>query len=195
MAEATLKEELQGYGIGAKLRALRLRKKLGLVELGRHTGLSPALLSKLERDRMFPTLQTLLRIAMVFNVELDYFFSDHRKRRVCAVVRRDARQRFPESPDRRDPAYHFETLTFPVAEPKCQAYVAHFHPVADGAEHPHDHPGIELIYVLSGELGVRMDAAEHRLQTGDSMYFDATLPHSYRRLGRHTCSALVLSVA
>jgi transcriptional regulator with XRE-family HTH domain len=195
VAQATLKEELQGYGIGAKLRALRLRKKLGLVELGRHTGLSPALLSKLERDKMIPTLPTLLRIAMVFNVELDYFFADHRKRRVCAVIRKDARQSFPESPDRRDSAYHFESLTFPVSEPKCQAYVATFHPVADGAARPHEHPGVEVIYVVGGELGVTVETTEHRLQAGDAMYFDATLPHSYRRLGRLASSALVFSIA
>lgn len=195
MAQATLREELEGYGIGAKLRALRLRKKLGLVELGRHAGLSPALISKLERDKMIPTLATLLRIAMVFNVELDYFFGDHRKRRVCAVIPKESRQSFPESPDLRDPAYHFESLTFPVSEPKCQAYVATFHSVADGAARPHEHAGIELIYVLGGELGVTIETTEHRLKPGDAMYFDASLPHSYRRLGRLTSSALVVSLA
>lgn len=192
--EATLKNELHGYGIGPKLRALRLKKKLGLVELGRHTGLSPALLSKLERDRMFPTLPTLLRIAMVFNVELDYFFADHRKRRVCAVVRRAERRSFPESADRRDPSYHFESLTFPVAEPRCQGYIATFHAVAAGAERPHVHPGIEVIYVLVGQLGVKVEATEHTLKVGDAMYFDSSVPHSYRRIGRNTCSALVFSV-
>lgn len=194
MTQATLKDELHGYGIGAKLRALRLRKKLGLVELGKHTGLSPALLSKLERDKMIPTLPTLLRIAMVFNVELDYFFADHRKRRVCAVVRQAMRQSFPESPERRDPAYHFESLTFPVAEAKCQAYVAKFHPVADGAARPHTHTGAELVYVLSGELGVTVDATEHRLNAGDAIYFDSSTPHSYRRLGRQVSSAIVFSM-
>lgn len=194
MTGATLGDELRGYGIGSKLRALRLRKKLGLVELGKHTGLSPALLSKLERDRMIPTLPTLLRIAMVFNVDLDYFFTDHRKRRVCAIVRQHERRRFPESPDQKDPAYHFESLTFPVAETRCQAYVATFHPVAEGTERPHEHPGLELIYVLTGELGVRIEEDEHRLAAGDAMYFDSTVPHSYRRLGRQSASALVFSM-
>ena len=53
MLSATLEEGLRDYGIGAKVRALRLKKKMGLVELGQHTGLSPALLSKLERGRLF----------------------------------------------------------------------------------------------------------------------------------------------
>lgn len=194
MTPPTLTEELRRYEIGEKLRALRLKKKLGLVELGRHTGLSPALLSKLERNKMCPTLPTLLRIAMVFSVDLDYFFADHRKHRVLAVVRRAARLRFPEIQGVRDPAFHFESLSFPVAEPKCQAYVATFHPVAEGKARPHEHPGVEVIYVLSGELAVTVEAVEHKLDTGDAMYFDASVPHSYRRSGRSTCSALVLSV-
>ncbi len=195
MAKTILTDELHGYEIGSKLRALRLKKKLGLVDLGRHTGLSPALLSKLERGKMFPTLQTLLRIGMVFSVDLDYFFADHRKRRALAIVRRAERLRFPQEPSRRDPAFHFESLTFPVAEPKCQAYLATFHPLGDGKARPHEHAGVEVIYVISGELGVTVEATEHMLETGDAMYFDTSVPHSYRRAGRTTCSALVFSVA
>ena len=61
---------------------LVLRQSLGLMELGKHTGLSAALLSILERGKSFPTLPTRLRIAMVFGVGLDYFFTEERKRRV-----------------------------------------------------------------------------------------------------------------
>jgi transcriptional regulator with XRE-family HTH domain len=194
MTTTTLTDELQRYEIGEKLRALRLRKKLGLVELGRHTGLSPALLSKLERGKMFPTLQTLLRIAMVFSVELDYFFADHRKRRALAIVRRAERQRFPEKPGAKDPAYFFESLNFPVPQPKCQAYLATFLPAAEGKAHTHEHPGVEMIYVVSGELAINVEGVDHVLDAGDAIYFDASVPHSYRRKGRHTCSALVFAV-
>lgn len=190
---STLTDELRRYEIGGKLRALRLKKKLGLVDLGRHTGLSPALLSKLERGKMFPTLQTLLRIATVFSVDLDYFFADHRKKRALAIVRRSARQRFPEAAGLRDPSFHFESLTFPVAEPQCEAYLATFHPVAAGQARAHEHSGVEVIYVLAGTLAVTVEATEHVLECGDAMYFDASVPHSYRRTGRQTCSALVFT--
>jgi transcriptional regulator with XRE-family HTH domain len=79
MLSATLQAGLSDYGIGDKIRGLRLDKKLGLVELGRHSGLSPALLSKIERGRLFPTLPTLLRIALVFGVGLEYFFAGARE--------------------------------------------------------------------------------------------------------------------
>jgi transcriptional regulator with XRE-family HTH domain len=82
MLSATLEAGLSDYAIGARIRALRLKKKMGLVELGLHSGLSPALLSKLERGRLFPTLPTLLRIALVFSVGLDL-----RRRRACEATR------------------------------------------------------------------------------------------------------------
>jgi quercetin dioxygenase-like cupin family protein len=132
---------------------------------------------------------------MVFNVELDYFFADHRKRRVCSVVRKEARRSFPEAPEYPSPSYHFESLTFPVPEPRCQAYIATFHPVAEGTARAHEHPGVELLYVLGGDVGVTIDTVEHRLKAGDALYFDSAAPHSYRRLGRQTASALVVAIA
>jgi transcriptional regulator with XRE-family HTH domain len=98
----TLAKGLSDYAIGEKLRGLRLKKKMGLVELGRHTGLSAAMLSKVERGKLFPTLPTLLRIALVFSVGLEYFFSDDQTRHVVGIVRRAQRKRFPERPDGRD---------------------------------------------------------------------------------------------
>jgi transcriptional regulator with XRE-family HTH domain len=100
MPSGTIIEGLKKYGIGSKLRRLRLRKSMGLVELSKHTGLSPALLSKLERDVMHPTLPTLLRIALVFSVGLDYFFTPE-TRPVLEIVRKRDRLRFPDSPDAR----------------------------------------------------------------------------------------------
>ena len=90
MLSATLKTGLDEYGIGAKIRGLRLKKKMGLVELGQHTGLSPALLSKIERGQMFPTLPTLLRIALVFSLGLDYFFARTREQPAASSRRPDA---------------------------------------------------------------------------------------------------------
>ena len=97
----TLTNELQRYAIGPRIRALRLRKKLGLVQLGDHTGLSPAMLSKIERGQIFPTLPTLLRIAMVFGVGLDHFFAADKEKPLVAVVRKEQRLRLPGAARRR----------------------------------------------------------------------------------------------
>src|SRR4029450_6085050 len=112
MLSKTLQDGLNDYGIGAKIRALRLKKKIGLVELGKHTGLSPALLSKIERGRLFPTLPTLRRIALVFGVGLEFFFVGAREKPVVVVVRKRDRVRLPERPQARDSAFHFESLDY-----------------------------------------------------------------------------------
>ena len=91
MTSPTLSRGLKAYGIAARLRALRLRKKMRLVELARHTGLSAAMLSKLERGLLFPTLPTLLRIAMVISVGLDFFVAGDRDRPVVGVSRHQER--------------------------------------------------------------------------------------------------------
>src|ERR1700738_128158 len=109
MQSETITEGLKRYSIGQKLRRLRLRKSMGLLELSKHTGLSPALLSKLERDLMHPTLPTLLRIAMVFSVGLEYFFNPE-TRPVLEIVRKKDRMRFPDSQDPAQIAYYFESL-------------------------------------------------------------------------------------
>src|ERR687890_664021 len=98
MLSETLQAGLTEYSIGGKVRSLRLKKKMGLVELGQHTGLSPALLSKIERGRLFPTLPTLLRIALVFSVGLEFFFAGAREKPLCVVIRRSDRVRLPERP-------------------------------------------------------------------------------------------------
>ncbi|HEU4691272.1 MAG TPA: helix-turn-helix transcriptional regulator, partial [Vicinamibacterales bacterium] len=107
MLSKTLQDGLNDYGIGAKIRALRLKKKIGLVDLGKHTGLSPALLSKLERGRLFPTLPTLLRIALVFGVGLEFFFAGVRDQPLVAVTRKNARVELPDRPGGREAAYRF----------------------------------------------------------------------------------------
>ena len=191
MVSDTLSAGLQQYRIGPKLRALRLGKKLGLVELGRHTGLSPAMLSKIERGLVFPTLPTLLRIALVFGVGLEHFFAEDSGRPRVAVVRKADRLRLPDRPGAEPPSYLFESLDFPVTERKIDAFHAEFPPDAPPSE-LHRHEGAELIYVLSGKLAVRVDEAETVLSPGDAVYFDSGAPHSYRRHGRSACAAIVV---
>lgn len=188
----TISEGLSRYGIGAKLRRLRLRRSMGLLELGKHTGLSPALLSKLERNVMHPTLPTLLRIAMVFSVGLDYFFIPEPKP-VVEVIRRSERMRFPDSPDARKIAYYFESLNFRVPQPALNSYLAEFESIEMKDNRYHQHPGVEFLYVISGALELHTQHAKHDLSEGDAVYFDSTVAHAYRRSGMKRTTAVIVT--
>lgn len=193
MLSKTLEHGLTQYAIGEKLRALRLRKKIGLVDLGKHTGLSPALLSKLENGKLFPTLPTLMRIALVYSVGLDHFFAPPESGPVRSIARRHERKKFPDVPGAADVNYFFESLDFAAKDRRLNAYFAEFRPVAAEKVRKHHHAGVELVYMVSGEMELRIGKEEHTLGEGDAIYFDASVPHGYRRVGKKPCTAIVVS--
>jgi transcriptional regulator with XRE-family HTH domain len=193
MVAQHLKDTLDRYHVGEKLKHLRLRRKLGLVELSRHTGLSPALLSKLEHGKLYPTLPTLTRIALVFSVGLDHFFSGEKDRRTFAVTRKKDRLRFPEVPGTEAAAFDFESLDFLATDRKFNAYLADFRDVSSNKIRLHQHAGVEFIYVLKGRLALKIGPETEFFDGGDSLYFDSQLPHGYSRFGRQPCSALVIT--
>lgn len=192
-SDATIRRVLSSYEIGAKLRRLRLRKKIALVDLGKHTGLSASMLSQLENGRAIPTLPTLARIAMVFDVGLDHFFAGRRQRPLFSVVRAGERIRFPDRPDATTPNYYFECLAFAVQNKSLQAYLAEFPKVADEHVREHFHEGAEFIHVLEGTLSIRFADEEHLLRAGDSAYFDGLEPHAYRGMTKKPARALIVT--
>ena len=191
MLSDTLSAGLEHYKIGPKIRALRLSKRLGLVQLGEHTGLSPGMLSKIERSQLFPTLPTLLRIALVFGVGMEHFFTEGAGRRLVSVIRKSDRLRLPDRPDKESLSYFFESLDFPVTDRRMEAFHAEF-PIHSTPSEPHQHEGAEFIYVVRGNLAVSIDGEDVELGEGDAIYFDSGAPHSYRREGRSACAAIVV---
>ena len=192
MLSETLEEGLKTYQIGPAIRALRTEKNLGLEQLGQHTGLSAGLLSRIERSQIFPTLPTLMRIAMVFGVGLEHFFHANTEKPVIAVVRQQERLRLPNTSEGK-PQYHFESLSFPVSNSPIEAYLADFAP--GRACDPHVHSGLELLFVTQGRLRLIIDNHPHDLEQGDSIYFDAQLEHSYESIGTEHSMALVVITA
>lgn len=189
-SDQTIQRFLSTYNVASKLKALRLRKKIGLKDLGQHTGLSASLLSQLETGKATPTLSTLARIAMVFEVGIDYFFTNPSKPRRFSIVRKNERMRFPEKPEAASPGYFFECLAFPIQDKAMQAYYAEFGSVATEV---HTHDGSELLYVTGGIVEVSFAGAWHALEQGDALYMDSGEPHAYRG-GASGGSAIVVTI-
>ena len=186
-AEAFISEKR----IGERIKHLRLKKTMGLVELGRHTGLSASFLSQLETGRVVPTLRNLARIAMVFSKDLSYFFEPE-PQKLFRIHRAKDRTRLPQS-GVDDPTYFFESLGFITPDRMLDPYFAEFVPQQPGAEgKAHQHPGNEFLFVLTGELDVRHGDEMHRVQAGDGIYFDATTIHSYLCSGTVPATAIIM---
>jgi len=157
--------------IGERIRRLRLKKSMGLVELGRHTGLSASFLSQLETGRVVPTLRNLARIH-----------------------RRKERVRLPQS-GVETPAYFFESLGYMVPDRHMDPYFAEFVPLEAGQEpKAHMHTGFEFLYVLDGELGLRHGTEDCVLAAGDAVYFDASTTHSYHCASKKPAQAIIVTM-
>ena len=189
----TIQRFLAGYDLGRKLRQLRLRKKIGLADLSKHTGLSPSMLSQLENGRMVPTLPTLSRIAMVFDVGLDHFF-DGKSHGLISIVRASDRLRFPERSDAENPMYYFECLAFATQSKGMQAYLADFptRAVPDFIEHSHE--GAEFLFIIEGQLQLRFQGHDYELNSGDSVYLESIESHGYRALSEGGARAVVVTL-
>ncbi|MGO8934163.1 MAG: helix-turn-helix domain-containing protein [Terracidiphilus sp.] len=179
--------------LGERIRRLRLKKSMGLVDLGRHTGLSASFLSQLETGRVVPTLRNLARIAMVFSKDLSYFFETEPSP-IFRVHRKKDRVRMPQT-GVEPPTYTFESLGYMVADRHMDPYFAEFVPLAENVEpKSHMHTGFEFLYVLAGELILRHGDQEAKLSAGDAVYFDAGTPHSYRCAGGRPAEAIIVTM-
>jgi len=179
--------------IGERIKRLRLKKSMGLVELGKHTGLSASFLSQLETGRVVPTLRNLARIAMVFSKDLSYFFETE-PIALFRVHRRRDRVRMPQT-GVEVPTYFFESLGYMVPDRHMDPYFAEFVPLTKEMEPKgHMHPGYEFLYLLEGELELRHGDHECKLEAGDAVYFDASTPHVYRCVGKKPAGAVIVTM-
>ena len=184
---------IEAKRIGERIKFLRQRKHMGLVELGRYTGLSASFLSQLETGRVVPTLRNLARIAMVFSRDLSYFFESERPE-LFKVLRAKERPRLPQT-GAADPNYFFESLGQVPADQPITPYVAEFLP-SDHRRQPtaHQHTGAEFLYMLSGRLRLVHDNRMEILERGDAVYFDPSAKHSYECVSEESCTALILTI-
>jgi transcriptional regulator with XRE-family HTH domain len=179
--------------IGERIRRLRLKKSMGLVELGKHTGLSASFLSQLETGRVVPTLRNLARIAMVFSKDLEYFFESE-PLAVFRIHRRRERVRLPQT-GVEFPTYFFESLGYLVPDREMDPYFAEFQPLTgEMTPKAHIHAGSEFLYVLEGELELKHGEQAHVLEAGDAAYFDASTPHSYQCVGSRPAGAIIVTM-
>jgi transcriptional regulator with XRE-family HTH domain len=182
---------LSNAQLGQRIKRLRLKRSMGLVELGRHTGLSASFLSQLETGRVVPTLRNLARIALVFNKDLSWFFESPAHSVFRIQRRRDRVRLAMGSPD---PDYIAESFGILVPEGGLRPCLAEFLAGANrSAFHPELYPGVEMVYVLNGSIELRRKGDPHILSPGDVCYISAETPRTYRCSGDEPARALIIS--
>jgi XRE family transcriptional regulator, regulator of sulfur utilization len=181
-----------GGTVGARVRALREAMGLSLRELAVRSGVSAPMLSQVERGETSPTLAVATRIATGLELTLSQLLRLDETQHV--VVTRAGRRRRAK---RRGHA--FEELTPPLPGQRADVSLHALDPEATtgGPDDPPMHePGSrETAVVLAGSLTLVVDGTRHELEAGDSVTFDADLPHHFENEGREPTRFLAVIAA
>lgn len=178
---------LEVYSIGRKLRTLRTQKHQTLSRLAADTGLSTALLSKLETDRMIPTLSTLATISRAFGVDLSFFFTSATQHSL-SITRRAA-----EIGDGRAHETLKVTSLNMSADTRLFAGLVEFPPGVAGTLSEIGHPLSSVVYVLEGVLGFHGGGVQELLEAGDCVCLDSEMYITWSASGKSRCRALVVT--
>lgn len=154
---------------------LQLRKDAGesLGGLAAAAGLSPGLLSQIERGQGNPSLTTLIKLSHALKVPVGRFFNTQDQG--GALVRRGDRRRL----DVAEENLVYELLT-PHMHGQLGMLRAQIGAGWDNEDAPFKHPGEECVIVLEGRLHVCINGTGYDLEEGDSLTYDSSLPHWYR---------------
>jgi len=189
-------------GLGPRLRLGRERTGMSLRELARRVGVSASLVSQIERDRVKPSVGTLYSVANELGLLLDDLFRDsepgpsqhvkrHAEGHASAAAPGPVQRHSGRRTIRLASGVRWERLTSTPDQDAEFLYVAY--DVGGESCDVHAltrHGGKEYAYMISGRLGVRIGFEEYELRPGDSISFDAQLPHRLWTIGRKPAVAI-----
>lgn len=164
------------YHFGEKLRHAREHKGYTLKVVAMRAGVSESLVSQIERNHVSPAIDTLLALADVLDLNLEYLFEEYRKEKQVHIIRADERPMMEEE----DVVY--EELASPETaenESTIESYILKI-PVGSythKGSYGHGHLGREIGFITKGRARLIYDGKEYILEEGDSVSFSAGASH------------------
>jgi transcriptional regulator with XRE-family HTH domain len=159
---------------------LREERGLTVADVCQRTGLTAKKLEQIETDALPPPLGVLIKIAKAMDMKLGRILSTGATK-PYTIVRRDERQviaRFTSAKDD-EYGYSYESLAPDKKDRHMEPFMITLTP-SSGKKELSTHAGQEFIYVLQGDMEVTLDDQTDILSTGDSIYYDSSVPHLVR---------------
>lgn len=175
--------------IGKRIKALRKKMGIKLIDLSQKSGVALATLSRIEHEKMTGTIDAHLGIAKALGITLSELYQDiELENQKVALLEEKAHTDVFVHNDKAS----YEILTIGVLKKKMMPIMLKIEP--DGQTNMEQTPvGIEkFIYVLEGAIDVVIGPKVNSLHTGDTLYFEAHLPHYFRNEGSVLTKAILV---
>jgi transcriptional regulator with XRE-family HTH domain len=188
-----IKHEVKKLHVGMKIRDLRKKAGLVLQDLSNRTGLSKSLLSQIEKEVVSPPIATLLKISKALGVNISFFFqNDDSEKRVILVRSNESKVIDSRYFGREESGYYYEALAYKKSKKYMEPFLVEFKKKKPEKLSYFSHEGEEFIYLLEGTLEFRTESEQYVLHPGDSLYFESSISHAYRAMGRRNAKALTV---
>ncbi|MFT5449504.1 MAG: transcriptional regulator with XRE-family HTH domain [Gammaproteobacteria bacterium] len=184
--------------LGDRLRSMRQAHGLTLDMLAQRTRYSKSYLSRIENGKKVPPLATLARIANAFGVQLGELLNSRSPQAsavvsagapFCEIVRADRREEIIRGASAL--GYDYLSLANATAHRHMQPFLFTF-PAEIDKHFFFEHEGEEFMFILSGTVEWQVGHEKHMLESNDSVYFDARLPHRGRAIDGEAKAIVVL---
>lgn len=186
--------ELDPLVVGRRIKALREAMHLSLRDLAERSGVSAPMLSQVERGETSPTLSVAARIAAGLDLTLSRLLRLDETQHVV-IVSRDQRRKGPAGGG----GHNYEMLTPPLPGQRVALSEHTLQPGAttggQGDEPIHEPGSRETLLVQVGKLDLLIDGTRRTLAEGDSVTFDADLPHHFENPGKRSTTFLAVTAA
>jgi len=190
----SIQDDIQ-VNVGERVRVVRENRGLSLQDISQRTDIDVSLLEQIEGGTVAPPLGVVIKLAKALEMKMGYFISGEEDRPFTIVRRNDRRvvSRY-DSKKGKHYGYEFESLAPHKKDRHMEPFLVTLEP-SDTEEERSTHDGQEFIYVLAGEMEVRLGEENHVLEPGDAIYYDSTIPHLVRCHGQKETKILAVLYA
>ncbi len=175
------------YHFGEKLRQVREHKGYTLKVVAQKAGVSESLVSQIERNHVSPAIDTLLALADVLDINLEFLFEEYRKERPVTIIRKGERASINED------NIIYEELARPAGTDKDNSIESYIIKIPVG-ERTHKgsygHLGREFGIIIKGKARLTYENKIYILEEGDSASFSAAVPHTLENTGNVDLEAI-----
>ncbi len=178
--------------VGERVRMVREERGLSLNDISRRTGIDVQILEQVEDGSVAPPLGTVIRLAKALDMKMGYFISGEENQPYTIVQQGDRKvvSRYDSEKDKQY-GYEYESLAPHKKDRHMEPFLVTLSP-SKTEEERSTHDGQEFIYVIRGQMEVRLGDEVHVLKPRDSIYYDSTMPHLVKCHGQEETKILAV---
>ncbi len=182
--------------IGERIRALRKAKGLSITDVSKQSGIPESTIYGIEGHMVSPPLGNIVSLAKVFEISVGDFFGESGDSPYCIVRSSDRKtvSRF-NSTDSTSGGYTYQSLGQQKKNRHMEPFLVTLSPSDSSEVEPNQHIGEEIIFVLEGNVEVKLLDQTEILNPGDSIYYDSTMPHYISCHGKEPATILAVIYA